>query len=447
MPRWPIEIPAGSPFTLDNIPFGVFSAPSEPETRVGAAIGEFIIDLSVLEQSDQLEHCFPDREKGHRTESIFARPNLNCFAALGAPLRRQIRQTLIDWLRDERSPLFEVNLMRDNVFVPMEHVQMHLPFNIGSFTDFMCSDVHVENARSLCSRIAGAPVPPSHYAMPLGYNSRASSVIIGDEPIYRPRGMIRNAETGEYSFLPSQKMDYEAELAFFMSEPVPMGVTITAEQAYDHIFGFVILNDWSARDIQLAEMAPLGPLNGKGFASSISPWVVTLDALQNARCTSTAADLSEGGTTRAAHLCHADSNATWNLEVEVSIYRITSNTNRHLISSRSNLRDLRWSPGQMLAHLASSGSGLQTGDLIGTGTISSPVRETLTKKKSKSPLHPSLGCLLELTEGGRVSIGSNVEDRLIWLEDGDEVVMTVRAGYGRLNFGTLRSRLLGPRPK
>lgn len=212
---------------------------------------------------------------------------------------------------------------------------MYLPFSIGSFTDFMCSDVHIENARSLvhlscvdcdtltlmqCSRLAGAPVPPSHYAMPLGYNSRASSVIISDEPVYRPRGMIRNAETGEYSFLPSQKMDYEAELAFFMSEPVPMGVTITAEQAYDHIFGFVILNDWSARDIQLAEMAPLGPLNGKGFASSISPWVVTLDALQSARCTSTAADLSEGGTTRAAHLCHADSNATWDLEVEVSIY-------------------------------------------------------------------------------------------------------------------------------
>jgi fumarylacetoacetase len=284
---------------------------SQPEERVGAAIGEFIVDLSVLEQSEQLKHCFPDRERSHRTESIFAHPSLNCFAALGAPLRRQVRQTLIDWLRDDHSPLFEDNLVRDSVFVPMEHAKMHLPFNIGSFTDFMCSDVHVENARSLvhpyyidsdtltlmqCSRIAGVLVPPSHYAMPLGYNSRASSVIIGNEPIYRPRGMIRNAETGEYSFLPSQKMDYEAELAFFMSEPVPMGVTITAEQAYDHIFGFVILNDWSARDIQLAEMAPLGPLNGKGFASSISPWVVTLDAIQNARCTSTAADLCEGGT-------------------------------------------------------------------------------------------------------------------------------------------------------
>lgn len=157
--------------------------------------------------------------------------------------------------------------------------------------------------------------------MPLGYNSRASSVIIGGEPIHRPRAIIPTGEANTYTFAPSRRMDYEAEIGVFISEAVPRGQTITADQAEDHIFGFVILNDWSARDVQFAEMTPLGPFNGKAFATSISPWVVTLDALRNARCTSSAVDLTTGGSTQALHLRHEDSKSTWNMQIEVSVYR------------------------------------------------------------------------------------------------------------------------------
>ncbi|KAH8683788.1 putative 2-hydroxyhepta-2,4-diene-1,7-dioate isomerase [Ilyonectria robusta] len=431
MGPWPIEIPQGSPFTRDNIPFGVFSTLQQPRRRVGVAIGEVILDLSILERSGRLDGCLPNGQSSHDSGSIFGQDSLNKFASFPALARRHLRETIIEWLGYPDSPLFQDTSSDGQVVVPMKDAQMHLPFRIGGFTDFMCADVHVEN----CSRLAGATKPPGHYAMPLGYNSRASSVIIGGEPIHRPRAIIPTGEANTYTFAPSRRMDYEAEIGVFISEAVPRGQTITADQAEDHIFGFVILNDWSARDVQFAEMTPLGPFNGKAFATSISPWVVTLDALRNARCTSSAVDLTTGGSTQALHLRHEDSKSTWNMQIEVSVYRSRSG-GKPILTSTSNLRDLRWSPGQMLAHLASSGCGLCTGDLIGTGTISSPGDANDLR---------TLGCLFELTEGGKIAIQGSEGEQLTWLEDGDEVSMTVKAGDDGIGLGTLRSRLVGPR--
>lgn len=233
--------------------------------------------------------------------------------------------------------------------------------------------------------------------MPIGYNGRASSVIVESAPVHRPYGIIRDKETTNFTFKPSAKMDYEAELGIFISQPVPVGNVITADEAEDHIFGFVLLNDWSARDIQFSEMTPLGPFNGKAFATSISPWVVPIEAFEGARCPSSSVDLRSGGSAGASHLRHDKAETTWDIEYEVSVIRKTRVRLRFnklyllimtvgssslekvtILTTRSNLRDLRWSPGQMVAHLASSGCGLNTGDLLGTGTISSPVSNTYT---------------------------------------------------------------------
>ncbi|KAH7139962.1 putative 2-hydroxyhepta-2,4-diene-1,7-dioate isomerase [Dactylonectria estremocensis] len=431
MSSWPIEIPQGSPFTRANVPFGVFSTLQKPQKRVGAAIGEAIIDLSVLERSGRLNACLYSDQSSRDAGSIFEQDSLNKFASLPLSTRCHVRHTLIEWLGSPESPLFSDSSSDEDVFVPMKSAKMHLPFGIGAFTDFMCADTHVSN----CSRLAGATTPPGHYAMPLGYNSRASSVIVGSKPVHRPRAIIPTGEVGIYTFGPSRRMDYEAELGFFVSKPVPKGEIITADQAEDHIFGFVILNDWSARDAQFAEMTPLGPFNGKAFATSISPWVVTLDALRGARCASSAVDLTTGGTTGAAHLRHEEAESTWNMQIEVSVYRPSCST-EPILMSRSNLRDLRWSPGQMLAHLASSACGLNTGDLIGTGTISSP-GDALSLR--------TLGCLFELTEGGRIATEGVKGDKLTWLQDEDEVSMTVIAGEDGIGLGTMRGRLVGPR--
>lgn len=159
--------------------------------------------------------------------------------------------------------------------------------------------------------------------MPIGYNGRASSVVVESAPIHRPYGIIRDTETNTFAFKPSARMDYEAELGIFVSQPVPVGKIITADEAENHIFGFVVLNDWSARDIQFSEMTPLGPFNSKAFATSISPWVVPLEALESARCPSSSVDLRSGGSTGALHLSHANTESTWDIEYEVSVIRKT----------------------------------------------------------------------------------------------------------------------------
>ncbi|KAJ1323135.1 fumarylacetoacetase [Microdochium nivale] len=431
MVPFPITVPPGCPFTLSHIPFGVFSTPRNAERRVGAAIGDHVVDLAVLEQSSFLDDIGLKHVKGDLDMNpLGRRSDLNGIATLPAPARSQLRNGLKAWLRDRASPLYTDALLAKDVLVPLASVTMHPPFVIHNFTDFMCADVHIEN----CSRLAGAAAPQSHYAMPLGYNGRASSVVIpGQSAVRRPRGFIQDARASVLSYQPSQKVDYEAEIGFFVSQPLARGKTISADEAGDYIFGFVALNDWSARDIQFAEMTPLGPFNGKAFATSISPWVTTLDTLHESRCEPSVVDSHKGGSTGAAHLKHCDNKSTWDLEVVVSVTRSTSSSGQPTLVTRSNLRDLRWSPGQMLAHLASSGCGLNTGDLIGTGTISSP---------GDAPGSRTLGCLLELTNGGKVPDGVH-DGASTYLEDGDIVTMHVSASAGDLELAVLSEQLLG----
>lgn len=285
--------------------------------------------------------------------------------------------------------------------------------------------------------MAGAPgIPPNFYAFPTAYNGHASSVVVSGTSIHRPKGMLRTSgDDSNYEFGPSKRMDYELELGFFVSNWLPFGKVIkTADEAKEYIFGFVMLNDWSARDIQFAEMTPLGPFNGKGSGTSISPWVVTLDALEGAEIeTSDEVALGRMGT-NTPHLRHDGSEQTWNIEVEASLRR--GQHEKPVVVSASNLKELFWSPAQMLSHHASSGCGLRTGDLLGTGTVSSS--QSIVDGAS------GLGCLHEINEAGTVLHPLKIGDSLVWLEDGDEVVMTgkvKRSDGSWVGFGECTGRL------
>ncbi|XEU94899.1 hypothetical protein FSHL1_000183 [Fusarium sambucinum] len=427
MVPWPIPIPNNCPFTFANLPFGVFSTAINNEKHIGVAIGDFIIDLSSLEYhlDDSSFECLG-------RSPIFQNGDLERFASLPVEIRKQWREIMISWLNDPESLLFKNETGNVTKFVAMEDAIMHLPFAIGAFTDFMCSDIHIEN----CSRLAGGSIPLGHYNFPLGYNGRASSVIVSGQPVHRPQGVVSSKQDSSYKYQPSRMVDYEAEIGILIGKDLPLGKVITADEADEYIFGFVSLNDWSARDIQFTEMVPLGPLNGKSFATSISPWVVTFEAMKPHRCPSTVADLRDGGLAGVPHMCHKTTESTWDLEVEASVSRTSLYGQKPILTTRSKLCDLRWSPGQMLAHLSSSGCGFKIGDLVGTGTISSP---------GDSASLRTLGCLFELTDGGKKPAATSQEEPLFYLKDGDEVQLDVWNSARTLGFGNLRGQLLGPR--
>lgn len=278
----------------------------------------------------------------------------------------------------------------------------------------------------------------SFYAFPTAYNGRTTSIIPSGERIVRPKGMIPQSVPGElpkYSFSTSTRFDFELEVGVIISGPVPRGQVITADETDDHIFGFVLLNDWSARDIQFAEMGGMGPYNGKATATTVSPWVVMFEALDGARCGLANEKARDLMSSHPPHLQHnSGQDVTWDIQLQASIS--SPNSEEPVVVCHSNLRDLFWTPGQMLAHLTSSGGGARVGDLFGTGTVSSP---------GHTEAKPTLGCLFELTEGGKRpwKLGNGRE--ITWLEDYDEVVISgwfTGKGGKRIGFGEARGCLV-----
>ena len=278
--------------------------------------------------------------------------------------------------------------------------------------------------------LAGVPTPSNFHAFPTGYNGRSSSLVVSGTPITRPHGMLLDPASQTYGFGPSKSVDYELEVGIFVGKPVPLGMRIqTPDEAKEHIFGIVLLNDWSARDIQSAEMRPLGPFNGKGFATTISPWVVTPDALEEADVEIADVEAAASMSGRPRHLRHDGKKQTWSIGVEVQVRRRGWDLPETI--ARSNMKHLYWSPGQMLSHHASSGCGLRTGDLLGTGTISSPENNTGDGVST-------LGCLHELNMAGTKPFKLKDGKAITWVEDGDEVIMlgTVSGLSGNvLGFG------------
>ncbi|VUC24152.1 unnamed protein product [Clonostachys rosea] len=411
-----IDIPNGSPFSIHNIPFGVISTRSNEAPRCAVAIGDYAIDLDSLARTGCLDHA---GLKPSASE-IFAQPNLNRFAALGRQVRREVRENLIRDITKGEIPHGSLHKLVD--------VKMHLPFRIGGFSDFYCSLEHVHNCSDMTTR---ASIPENWFYAPSVYNSRVSSIIPSPQPVRRPNGMFYN-EDKKPTYGPSQEVDYELEMGVFVSKPIPFGSTLDIKEVEEHIFGFVMLNDWSARDLQVFEMKPLGPFHAKGFGTSISPWVVTMDALEPFRCTpKTVQD-----PVPPRHLRWPGQNGTFDIRLRADLLRKGMQMNL----GTSNLRYLYWTPFQQLAHHASAMCGIGTGDLIGTGTISGDGEDGGGNKTE-------LGCLYEATRGGSRAIRFSDGTSVKYLQDGDEIILSGTCGNASgggpyLGFGECRGALL-----
>lgn len=276
MATWVPDVSPETPFSLANIPFGIISTQDDPSRRAAVAIGSYVVDLKALSQSKSLVEG---------SDGVFSQPTLNDFAALGRPVHREVRKLLREILSsDTKHPevLKDNQELRQKALIPQTKVELHLPMRIGDYTDFYVGYNHAYNVGVLFRGPANA-LQPNYTHLPVGYHGRASSVVVSGTPIHRPWGQILldpTAEPKQPTTAPSRRLDIELELGCFVCKPNSLGQPIKVEDAEEHIFGYVLLNDWSARDIQAWEYVPLGPFNSKNFASTISPWVVLADALE-----------------------------------------------------------------------------------------------------------------------------------------------------------------------
>lgn len=389
-----IPVSEDSDFPIDNLPYGVFSTPGTGR-RVGVAIGRWVLDLgAVLDDPD------------------FRTPSLNAHLSRGPERWAQVRARLVELLTDERRrPLVEPYL------VPLDRVTLHLPFEVADYVDFYASEHHAANLGRML-RPGQDPLPPNWRHLPLGYHGRAGTVVVSGTPVIRPCGQrMEHGAPGPVDG-PSRRLDVEVELGFVVGVPTAPGESVPTSRFDRHVFGVVLLNDWSARDLQAWEYVPLGPFLGKSFATSISPWVVPMAALGAARVPGPPQSPEPVGYLREEP--HWSLDITFELELNGEVV------------SRPPFARMYWSPAQLLAHLTANGATLRTGDLYGSGTVSGP--------------NPGeAGSLIELTWGGTRPLRLRDGTSRAFLEDGD--VVTIRASApsasgGRIGFGELTGTVL-----
>ncbi|SAL20342.1 fumarylacetoacetase [Caballeronia choica] len=403
-----------SDFPIQNLPFGVFSNDVNPARRVGVAIGDWIADLAVLEQAGLLD-----------TADVFDKPRLNDFIALGRDRWRSVRIALSALLASGNATLRDDAALRQRALVPQADATLHLPVEIPGYTDFYSSKEHATNVGCMFRDPKNALLP-NWSEMPIGYNGRASSVIVSGTPVRRPNGQIKLPGDERPVFSACRKLDIELEMGFIVGAGNALGEPIDCNDAEQHIFGMVLLNDWSARDIQQWEYVPLGPFNAKGFATTISPWIVTLDALEPFR---TATPQQEPQPL--AYLRHEGDHA-FDIELEVTLRPEGAATATTI--SRTNFKLMYWSMAQQLAHHTVAGCNTRVGDLMGSGTISGPTPD-------------SCGSLLESTWNGTRPIKLEDGGERAFIEDGDELTLAGWCqgdGY-RVGFGQCAGRILAAR--
>lgn len=404
------EAPA-SDFPIANLPYGVFSTGGGPR-RVGVAIGEAILDLTALEAEGVL------RPGGGA--AVFGDGVLNPFMALGAEAWRATRAAIGDLLDAQNPRLRDDAELTARMLVPRAAARMHLPVFVRSFTDFYASRAHATNVGRIL-RGAASALAPNWLHMPIGYNGRASSVVVSGTGVRRPVGQILDPGAGAPRFGPSGKLDFELEIAAIVGTGSEMGRGVSTAEAAAMIFGYVLLNDWSARDIQAWEYRPLGPFQSKAFATSISPWVVTAEALAPFRVPLPPRELPL--------LPYLDEAGPGGIDLALEV-TLAPARGAPAVICRSNARHLYFSPAQMLAHHAASGCGMCTGDLVGSGTIS-----------GEAP--GSFGSLIEITRDGRDPLVLPDGGARGYLADGDSVTLAgwCGAGAARIGFGTCSGRI------
>jgi len=402
-----IPVSPDSHFPIQNLPYGVFKT-RDRSPHVGVAIGAWVLDLAVLEA----ENFF---QGPHLTgQRVFNQPALNAFMALGRPAWREARATISQLLNAEESTRRDKAVLSERALLPQSAVEMLLPAEIGDYTDFYSSREHATRVGSMFR--PDNPLLPNWLHLPVGYHGRASSVVVSGTPIRRPNGQTKGANDLAPKFGPSGSLDFELEVGFLIGPGNGLGEPIPIAQAADHIFGLVLVNDWSARDIQTWEYQPLGPFLSKNFATSISPWVVTLDALEPFRCPGPVQDPQP--------LPYLQSEGEWAFDIQLAAHLQTESLTEPFKLCATNFKYVYWNMAQQLAHHTSNGCNLRPGDLLASGTISGPTPE-------------SSGSLLELAGRGSKPVQLPNGEARSWLQAGDSLTVTgwcQGAGY-RVGFG------------
>jgi fumarylacetoacetase len=405
-----LPIPVDHPFPIQNLPYGVFSG-REQGPRVGVAIGDHVLDLSVLAEAGLLP-----------SYNVFAEPSLNALMSCGREAWNEVRATL-QCLLDEETPTLRGNRrLRTRALIPVQEVTMHLPVAVGDYTDFYSSKPHATNVGSIF-RDKNNPLLPNWLHLPVAYHGRASSLVVSGTPIRRPYGQTKRPEEASPAFGPSLELDFELEIGYFIGQGNILGDPISVTDAQQHLFGLVLVNDWSARDLQRWEYVPLGPFLAKNFGTSISPWVVPFTALQPFRVAGPKQD-----PTPLPYLSNSE-DAAYDIFLEVKL-QTSAMAEAHPIS-RTNFKEMYWSIGQQVAHHTLTGCNLRLGDLLASGTLSGSAKN-------------SYGSLLELAWAGKEPLELPNGERRSFLEDGDTVILTGYAqgdGY-RIGLGEVRGTVL-----
>jgi fumarylacetoacetase len=406
---------AGTDFPLENLPFGVF------QDGICIAIGDFVLSLGLCEQAGFLDGL------SQATTAATSKPRLNELMALSAAERTALRDRLTQLLTAGQKNREGISLCLS----PLKDAVLRKPVDIADYTDFYASIHHATNVGRLFR--PDNPLLPNYKYVPIGYHGRASSIVVSGAEVRRPRGQIKAGETSAPEFAPTRSLDYELEVGLYIGGGNALGEPIPISEAESHIFGLSLVNDWSARDVQSWEYQPLGPFLAKSFATTVSAWVVPMEALAPFRVPAFARPKGDP-----APLPYLDSESVRSrgaVDIVLEVYLSTSDMRKRgepeTLISRSNFKDLYWTPAQLVAHHSSNGCNLQTGDLLASGTVSGP-----------SP--DARGCLLELTKRGAEPLTLPNGETRRFLEDGDEVVFRgfcKRPDAARIGFGECRGRV------
>ncbi|XP_072020166.1 fumarylacetoacetase-like [Amphiura filiformis] len=406
-------------FPIQNLPYGVFSTADNAKLRIGVAIGDQILDLTVVKElfnGPVLSEC----------RDVFEEPTLNAFMGLGTPAWTEARATLQKLLSADEPTLRDNADLRQRAFVAQSDATMHLPTSIGDYTDFYSSCYHATNV-GIMFRGKDNALQPNWKHLPVGYHGRASSVVVSGTSIRRPCGQTRADDTKPPVYGPCRLFDFELEMGFFTGPATKLGEAIPIAKAQDHIFGMVLMNDWSARDIQKWEYVPLGPFLGKNFGTTISPWVVTMQALSSFAVPNEPQDPKP-----LAYLQHDDQ---YNFDINLSVGIKGEGMSEPAVVCNSNFKYMYWTMKQQLAHHTVGGCNTNPGDLLASGTISGPT-------------DAALGSMLELCWKGTREVDLGNGNKRKFLKDGDKVILAGHCqgdGY-RIGFGTCTGTVLSATP-
>ena len=423
---WVTSANGHTDFPIQNLPLGLFSPAADSRPRVGVAIGDQILDLATAHQTG----IFPG--DASQVTALAGTVSLNAVMALGPGPRRAWRQRMSEVLRAGAPEQLAVE--------PLLHAAsactMHLPAAIGDYTDFYAGIHHALNVGTQFR--PDNPLLPNYKYVPIGYHGRSSSVVVSGTPVRRPNGQRKGPDDATPSFGPSRRLDFELELGIWIGPGNALGDPIPIARAADHISGFCLLNDWSARDIQAWEYQPLGPFLAKNFATSISPWIITPEALAPFRMPQP--PRPEGDPAPLPYLLDPEDQHTGALDLEFEVLLLTAQSRPEGLAPRrlslSNAQHMYWTVAQLVAHHSSNGCNLRPGDLFGSGTISAPTPQ-------------GFGSLLEITEGGRRSVDIAPGQTRTFLQDGDEVIIRARAqrtGAASIGFGEVRGTIAAAPP-